>query len=197
VEDLKQLAQATVTSPANIDRRARILLEWANAYSLAGGVTPVELPLNAGLVTGYKLQARAGISLAWTLDQMIQVMRLRDEQPEAIGTLTTSTLGPFRAGSYVSFSQTYTVGSQPLKAGGGIMIARHIFNTGGRYQTNNPEPGVHRISIRSKDGAIEGKTNPVLVEKDPEHRIYWGDTHGHSGFAEGRFRRRLYAFRPE
>ncbi|MEO2177572.1 MAG: DUF3604 domain-containing protein [bacterium] len=357
VEDLKQSAQSTVTSPANIDRRARTLLAWANAYSLAGGVTPVELPLNAGLVTGYKLQARAGVSLAWTLDQMIQEMRLRDEQPEAIGTLTTSTLGPFRAGSFVSFSQTYTVGSQPLKAGGGIMIARHIFNTGGRYQTDNPEadnyisitssnesarfkvdsylmsgmhggfrsaastivfrlqgttleqgdsvtinygdtsqgnrglliqdysndrgphplyvdlegedlfltlpiqpfkivgtdikgvhgfvpsvlepgetfeisvrvqdrfgnaasgsipawqvfiddrlyrevpagdqsivvlknvsiaePGVHRISIRSKDGAIEGKTNPVLVEKDPEHRIYWGDTHGHSGFAEG------------
>ncbi len=47
------------------------------------------------------------------------------------------------------------------------------------------EPGVYRIAIRSEDGAIAGAANPVLVEKSPERRIYWGDTHGHSGFAEG------------
>ncbi len=47
------------------------------------------------------------------------------------------------------------------------------------------EPGVYRFTLRSKDGAITGVANPVLVTDDPERRIYWGDTHGHSGFAEG------------
>jgi len=47
------------------------------------------------------------------------------------------------------------------------------------------EPGAYRIAIRSKDGRIEGVANPVLVEENPLRRIYWGDTHGHSGFAEG------------
>ncbi len=47
------------------------------------------------------------------------------------------------------------------------------------------EPGVYRFKIRSSDGSISGTTNPVLVEEDPKRRIYWGDTHGHSGFAEG------------
>ena len=51
VEDLKQSARTTVTTPANIDQRARTLLEWANVYSLEGGITPVELPLNAGMIT--------------------------------------------------------------------------------------------------------------------------------------------------
>lgn len=46
-------------------------------------------------------------------------------------------------------------------------------------------PGVYRFSFRSKDGSITGVANPVLVEENPERRIYWGDTHGHSGFAEG------------
>ena len=46
-------------------------------------------------------------------------------------------------------------------------------------------PGVYRFSFRSKDGAIEGVANPILVEENPARRIYWGDTHGHSGFAEG------------
>ena len=47
------------------------------------------------------------------------------------------------------------------------------------------EPGPHWIEFRSEDGAIRGVANPVLVEEDPVRRIYWGDTHGHSGYAEG------------
>ena len=46
-------------------------------------------------------------------------------------------------------------------------------------------PGVYRFAIRSADGAVTGTANPVLVEDAPGRRIYWGDTHGHSGFAEG------------
>ena len=46
------------------------------------------------------------------------------------------------------------------------------------------DEGVVRLSIRSADGAITGKVNPILVSADAQ-RIYWGDTHGHSGFAEG------------
>ena len=46
-------------------------------------------------------------------------------------------------------------------------------------------PGTYRFTIRSADGAVTGTANPVLVEDAPRRRIYWGDTHGHSGFAEG------------
>jgi hypothetical protein len=47
------------------------------------------------------------------------------------------------------------------------------------------KPGVYRFSFRSKDGKITGDSNPILVQKDPASRVYWGETHGHSGFAEG------------
>ena len=46
-------------------------------------------------------------------------------------------------------------------------------------------PGVYRFAIQSLDGAVTGTANPVLVEDAPRRRIYWGDTHGHSGLAEG------------
>ena len=45
-------------------------------------------------------------------------------------------------------------------------------------------PGVYRITIASADGSITGVANPILVSPDAS-RVYWGDTHGHSGFAEG------------
>ena len=47
------------------------------------------------------------------------------------------------------------------------------------------QPGVYRFSVRSTDGALRGTSNPVRVERNPNHRIYWGETHGHTGFAEG------------
>ena len=47
------------------------------------------------------------------------------------------------------------------------------------------DPGVYWITIRSEDGAIVGDANLVLVEADPEYRVHWGDTHGHTGYSEG------------
>ena len=45
--------------------------------------------------------------------------------------------------------------------------------------------GVHRYTFRSPDGEVTGAANPVWVRADPEQRLFWGETHGHSGFAEG------------
>ncbi len=45
--------------------------------------------------------------------------------------------------------------------------------------------GVKRFTIESEDGRITGEADPLLVEDDPHLRIFWGETHGHSGWAEG------------
>lgn len=47
------------------------------------------------------------------------------------------------------------------------------------------EPGIYRLSVRSEDGTMSATSNPVLVESQPDRRLYWGETHGHSGYAEG------------
>jgi len=47
------------------------------------------------------------------------------------------------------------------------------------------DPGIYFPTIVSTDGTIRGDANPVLVTTAMRPRIYWGDTHGHSGFAEG------------
>lgn len=46
-------------------------------------------------------------------------------------------------------------------------------------------PGIYRFEIVSEDGAVSGRSNPVWVRDDPPFRIYWGDTHGHTKYAEG------------
>jgi hypothetical protein len=47
------------------------------------------------------------------------------------------------------------------------------------------KPGTYRFAIRSADGKICGESNPIWVEADPKFRVYWGETHAHSGFSEG------------
>ena len=47
------------------------------------------------------------------------------------------------------------------------------------------QPGVYRFDVRSIDGKLVGKSNPIWVEPNPVSRIYWGETHAHSGFSEG------------
>ncbi|HTM47319.1 MAG TPA: DUF3604 domain-containing protein [Bryobacteraceae bacterium] len=47
------------------------------------------------------------------------------------------------------------------------------------------QPGTYRFAVRSADGRISGESNPIWVEQNPPYRVYWGETHAHTGMAEG------------
>jgi len=47
-------------------------------------------------------------------------------------------------------------------------------------------PGVARIAVRTQDGKLRGVSNPVWVEEDPLHRVYFGELHQHTYLADGR-----------
>ncbi|MFM1896037.1 MAG: hypothetical protein RLZZ385_1111, partial [Pseudomonadota bacterium] len=47
------------------------------------------------------------------------------------------------------------------------------------------QPGIQRLTMTASDGSLSGEFNPILVQENPVNRIYWGETHGHSGFSEG------------
>lgn len=46
-------------------------------------------------------------------------------------------------------------------------------------------PGVVRYHIESLSGELSAVSNPMRVDAGVEQRVYWGETHGHSGFSEG------------
>ena len=45
--------------------------------------------------------------------------------------------------------------------------------------------GVHRLEVRSADGRLVARGNPVRVEAAPQRLVLWGEIHGHTAFAEG------------
>ena len=47
------------------------------------------------------------------------------------------------------------------------------------------ETGIYRFRVKSADGRIAALSNPVWVRENPPYRLYWGETHTHTGMAEG------------
>ena len=45
--------------------------------------------------------------------------------------------------------------------------------------------GAYKFEVTSSDGKFKTLSNPLLVERTPRQRIYWGELHGHSGWEEG------------
>lgn len=357
VERLKIEAHQPSSDREVLSARLATLWEWANAYSLTGGPVPGGFPqLLSNANRGLRGLPRGGPQL--TADQASRFVaqytrefQIKDENPNAVGELTLSSNGPFRAGEFVTVTETYAVGGMPMAPGGGIAVGRgrggvqaerptqagyvtvRSSNPEARFTASEPwgrwatfetrstvafrlsgaslsegdtvtitfgdrsaggpglkiqnwsndrvvfktfldlegngwlltpewpalevvgeeairfvnaigpsvvaagedftlavrsedrfknlssgktpsyevlingemfrpipagspavheiggisidSPGVYRFQVRSSDGSIQGTSNPVRVETRPARRIYWGETHGHTGFAEG------------
>ena len=358
VERLKVDASRATTSVEVLRDRLATLWAWANAYSLTGGPVPGGFPqLASNANRGLRRLPPGGPQLApeqvaGFIAQYTREFQIKDETPRAIGELTLSSNGQYRAGEFVTVSETYKVGEMSMAVGGGIAIGQdrsgglQTANAGGAnyvtIRTSNPDarftasapwgqwtsfetrrtiafrlsgselsegdtvtitfgdrsggspglklqawsndrvvfktfvdlegkgwlltpgwpflqvvgqerarfvnaiapsvvqsgeeftlavrsedrfknaisgktpalevllngrefrqipagsaavyelggiridaPGVYRFQVRSRDGELQGTSNPVRVESEPSRRVYWGETHGHTGFAEG------------
>ncbi|MHC4996008.1 MAG: DUF3604 domain-containing protein, partial [Planctomycetota bacterium] len=323
IEKLKADVAATPTDLSNIIARTRTLWDWANHLALQGkDLHPEVASITALILTREDNLTDIPRSYTGHIDNYVQGLTRLEEKPDSIGVLTANTDTPLVANSYATLTQTYTVGSEPMRPGGGVIIAKHFMANHGTLQTQDPgadnyltvrtdQPnasfvedsvqmtgmhggfrtsranpffklqgaplppgaritvtygdtsrgsrgfkvqtyandrfplplyidltgqgerinlpiqafrvvgaattGVHgfapsvvatgepfSISVRSEDiwynrasDAIPGyhvllngqpftqKANPVWVKDAPEQRVYWGETHGHSGFAEG------------
>lgn len=155
VEKLKADVEYLPTETLNIEQRARVLWEWANAYALNGGTLPVDVTQAVGAVFAYAETPRLGAAL----DDFIFEMTLLDSSPDALGTLTADT-GPFEARSFVSIRQTYTVGSRPIQTGGGFLVARHFMPNYGIWQTRAPSADNY-VSIRSSNPEVSFTVDSV------------------------------------
>lgn len=47
------------------------------------------------------------------------------------------------------------------------------------------EPGVYRFEVRTDDGRLRARSNPLRVVDQPAERVYWGDLHGGSSLGGG------------
>ena len=136
IEDLKRAVAEQPTDAATIASRARVLADWVDAHALAGRPSSPFAPD----VRRYATIPPAGEALVQAgarVDTLVREYRLRDEEPEVLGSLVADT-GPFVAGSLATITQTWTAGSRGMARGGAVWVARHFNTVYGAFQTDDP-----------------------------------------------------------
>ena len=155
VEKLKVEARESTTDTEVLAVRLDTLWQWANAYSLTGGPFPDGFPqLTANANRALRGLPQGGAQLAVAsipefIRRYTREFQIKDEQPGAIGSLTLSPPGPFKAGEFVTITKTYTVGKMPMAEGGGIVL-RKSFRGRGNLQTNDPRQANY-VTIRGSN----------------------------------------------
>ena len=157
IEALKRAVGEAPTDAGSIAARARVLADWVDAHALAGRPGSPFAPDVRRYVT-LPPTGEAAVRAGARVDTLVREYRLRDEEPEALGSLVADT-GPFVAGSLATITQTWTAGSRGIAPGGGIWVARHFNTVYGAFQTDDPA-GQDYVSVVTSDAdaVFEAKT---------------------------------------
>ena len=149
VEALKSAVGERPTDADTIAGRSRTLADWINGHALAGGDgAPFGTTILRNAST--PLPGSTAATRGAELDALVREYQVRDEEPEALGSLAAESLGPFTAGSFGTIRQTWTAGSRGMDMGGGLWLARHFSVLHGAYQTDDPA-GEGYVTIESSD----------------------------------------------
>ena len=118
VEALKEEVATAPTDAATLERRAALLWEWANQFALDGGNIPVNLPSRITEVGRVRFdRSTPPPNLLRDIDRFTVELALKEERPDAIGTLRFKDQQPLVAASFATVEQTYVVGARALEPG--------------------------------------------------------------------------------
>ncbi len=157
IEALKRAVAAQPTDAATLATRARVLADWVDAHALAGRPGSPFAPDVRRYAT-VPPTGEAAVGAAERVDTLVREYRLRDEEPEALGSLAADT-GPFVAGTLATITQTWTAGSRGMARGGAIWVARHFNTVYGAFQTEDPAAEDYiTVASTDPDAVFEAET---------------------------------------
>ena len=176
VEELKRERAVEPTSSDNLYERVDVLWDWANAYSLTGGPLPINFALDTAILRWAEADGSppdvrlvADVELDTVedyvpyIDRYLEELQIKDEDPNAIGSLTLVPDQPLEAGTKATVELVYTVGNRPMRVGGGVLAGRQWLADVNDFQNQDPA-GPNYLSARtSATGArIEAVTVPLV-----------------------------------
>jgi hypothetical protein len=158
VETLKRAVAEEPTTAATAPARSQMLWRWANAFALAGGKLPYDLPPHTRQMTLVAYERRsAPENLRRQLDLYVRELEFKDENPEALGSLRWASDRPLVAESFVTVEQVYTVGEKALEPGATLLLGRQGLPDQGELQHDDPTADGY-TSIRSSAEGLEWET---------------------------------------
>ncbi|NWG46578.1 MAG: DUF3604 domain-containing protein [Alphaproteobacteria bacterium] len=166
VERLKADVAAAPTSGTNVEDRIWVFWDWVNAYALQGWPIHPELTSTVSRITqpaGVAGRTSPRLQPSYeAVDMWVREMSLREENPKAIGPLTSPHVGPFEIFSYQTLEQVYTVGERPLVPGDGFLVATRMY--GALYDLQRDDPKADNyLSIRSSNPQVKFANETLQV----------------------------------
>jgi hypothetical protein len=172
VERLKADVATHPTTPQSLPDRLDVLWRWANAYTLSGRALPVDLPQLAGrLVTAITTGGKTSDRSLSAFDAYVRELTLKDERPDALGTLHFASTDRLAAASWQTIEQIYTVGSMPIEPGGVVLVAKQQVTDQGLAQHEDPA-GDNYVSARCSNPAAT--LRPIRVPLFGTHGGFFG-----------------------
>ena len=160
VELLQAAISERPTDAASIAARSRVLADWVDAHALAGR-PGAPFAASVRRYATVPPVGEAALGRSTQVDAWVREYRLRDAEPEALGSLTART-GPYEAGTLATISQTWTAGSRGMAMGGGVWVARHFQTLYGEFQTEDPA-GEGYVSVASSDADAVFEVDSILA----------------------------------
>lgn len=158
VEDLKTQVRRSSTTVENLQERAEILWKWANAFSMTGAPLPVDCSFfMASIFVGndvgeFSVLRRDPHLSAIDLDEMVEELALKEQHPNAFGSISIDSHQKLQTDSMVTLKQVFTVGEIPLSEGAGLLIARNGFVNHGVPQSIDPK-GENYVTVECSNSS--------------------------------------------
>ena len=153
------IADFTKNGPATVDNasaRAMTLYDWGNAMKLEGQWVHPDLPALTTITQQPDFKTSNPRVLAGYLagiDNFTRDFMLRRAQPDAFGEISMRVLKPAIVNDFHSVEMTYTVGTEPIRKGGGIIVPNHMRFADFEYQTSDPTKPNY-VTIRSSNDSV-------------------------------------------
>jgi hypothetical protein len=189
--EMRMLVNSPPQDLIELKRRARMVWSRVNEIAMKQGRVPPEVSsMLARILTLAESESSPGrlALLNESLEAYVMELSMLVDQPELLGRMSTSTPGPFRAGTRERIVQTYSVGSKSMLPGSGLLITQHWsndipFQAVDKSEATHVEVSANRpnVKFRSKGllrGGIHGglkRAAPVLFFEMEEGTLLPGD----------------------
>lgn len=163
VAELRKDVEEAPTSASTLAPRTAVLWRWANAYALQG--RPIDPELTAICARVLRRESGNPAALrryAGYVDGFVRELGFRDDHPTAIGELTTDFLGPFPVDEFATFTIRYSVGSAPIGAGGGLLLASRAYGGGTDLQWTDPKRDGY-VTATASNPRVRLRADPLEV----------------------------------
>ena len=176
VEQVKRERAEDPTSADNVYQRVDVLWDWANAFAMTGGPLPVNFALDIAIMRWAEADGSAAdvrlvndVELATVndyvpyIDSYLRELQIKDEQPNAIGTLHFVSDEPLTVDTYTTVEMVYTVGTMPMAVGGGAIAGRQWLADVNDYQNTDPTaPNYVSARVSRPEARIDAVMVPLV-----------------------------------